>query len=354
MRTALDAATADAAPSIVHALRDLPPRFARVLAVEIGRHADPRFGTEIARAIASDPRPIFVDTLIGLLAHREARIHARTALVALGADAVERLGAALGDAYTRPAVRLHLPRTVSRFATPRAAGLLTRHLLAETDERIAYKMLRGLDRMRTDDPSLPIDGAAMQLVAEQRMARAVTLLAYRVAWDGVDHAGLRTETERPLLLPRLLLDAQCRALECVFRALHILDPDAGYAIVFRSLAATDEHAQAGGREMVEKLLESPLRPVLLLLTDALPPPVQLAGVLDFHEPPGARDLVQAITRTADDPPRMATALRAILPDVIVQLLTDPNPIVRDVARWQLAGVRWPSGATLDEAHDGDA
>jgi AAA family ATP:ADP antiporter len=354
LRAVLESATADSAPTIAHALRDLPPRFARVLAGELSRSPDPRFGTEIARAIAGDPSVLFLDTLIELLAHREARTYARTALVALGAEALERLGAALGDAYTPPAVRLHVPRTISRFATPRAADLLTQHLLAETDGRIIYKILRGLGRMRADDPSLPVDGAAMQMVAEQLLARAVTLLAYRVAWDGLDRAGLRDDGGRVLLLPQLLLDAQRRALEGVFRALHILDPDAGYAIVFRSLAATDAQAQAGGREMLENLLQGPLRPVLLLLTDSLPPPVQLAGVLDFHEPAGARDLVQAVVRTASEPRRMAAALHAILPDLIARLLADPSPVIRDVARYQLAGVRWPTGTSLDEAHDGDA
>jgi AAA family ATP:ADP antiporter len=354
LRAVLESATPDSASTLAHALRDLPPRFARLLAGELSRNPDPRFGTEVARAIASDPSPLFLDTLIELLAHREARVHARTALVALGAEALERLGAALGDAYTPPAVRLHVPRTISRFMTPRAADLLTQHLLAETDGRTTYKTLRGLGRMRADDPSLPIDGAAMQLVAEQLLARAVALLAYRVAWDALDHANLRHDATRPLLLPRLLLDAQRRALEGVFRVLHILEPDAGYAIVSRSLAATDAPSQAGGREMLENLLRGPLRPVLLLLTDSLPPPVQLAGVLDFHEPPGARDLVQAVARLADDPRRMAAALHAIVPEVIVRLLADPSPVIRDVARYQLAGVRWPSGTTLDEVSDGDA
>jgi AAA family ATP:ADP antiporter len=354
LRAVLESATADSAPTIAHALRDLPPRFARMLAGELSRNPDPRFGTEVARAIAADPSPLFLDTLIDLLAHREARMHARSALVALGAEALERLGAVLGDAYTPPVVRLHVPRTISRFATPRAADILTQHLLAETDDRITCKILRGLGRMRVDDPTVPVDGVAMHVVAERQLARAVTLLAYRVAWDAIDLAGLHRDGGRALLLPRLLLDAQRRALEGVFRALHILEPDAGYAIVFRSLAATDVHAQAGGREMLENLLGGPLRPALLLLTDSLPPPVQLAGVLDFHEPPGSRDLVQAVTRTATDPRRIAAALHAVLPEVIAHLLRESNPILRDVARYQLADVRWPSGAALDEVHDGDA
>ena len=71
--------------------------------MSLSRNPDPRFGTEVARAIAGDPS-LFLDTLIELLAHREARTP-RTALVALGAEALERLGSALGDAYTPPAVR---------------------------------------------------------------------------------------------------------------------------------------------------------------------------------------------------------------------------------------------------------
>jgi hypothetical protein len=39
--------------------------------------------------------------------------------------------------------------------------------------------------------------------------------------------------------------------------------------------------------------------------------------------------------------------------VIGRLLADASPVIRDVARYQLAAVRWPSGPTLDEVHDGD-
>src|SRR5262249_52733055 len=92
LRTVLETATAHSAAALGHALGELPPRFARVLAGELGRNRDPRFGTEVARAIAADPSPLFLDTLIELLAHREARTEARTALVALGAEALERLG----------------------------------------------------------------------------------------------------------------------------------------------------------------------------------------------------------------------------------------------------------------------
>ena len=351
LRTVLESATADSAATLASALRDLPPRFARVLAGELSRNPDPRFGTEVARAIAGDPSPPFLDTLIEVLAHREARTHAR----ARGARC--RGARAVGIRARR---RLH----AAGGAAPRAADDQPLHDAARGRHADPAPPRRNRRPHHLQDPPRARPDAHRRSVAANRRRgdtgrRRAAPRARRhparvsVAWEALEQAGLRHDTTRALLLPRLLLDAERRALEGVFRALHILEPDAGYAIVSRGLAATDTQAQAGGREMLENLLRGTLRPVLLLLTDSLPPPVQLAGVLDFHEPPGARDLVQAVVRTSEDPRRMAAALHAILPDMIARLLADPSPVIREVARYQLAVFRWPSGTSLDEVHDGD-
>src|SRR5690606_27272380 len=98
-----------------------------------------------------------IPVLIRLLARREARQAARDALIALGEEAFDRLAAALEDRTLAPAIRRHLPRTLSRFHGPRALEVLLHALEREQDERVAYKILRGLGRMRMNAPELPID-----------------------------------------------------------------------------------------------------------------------------------------------------------------------------------------------------
>jgi AAA family ATP:ADP antiporter len=321
--------TPDACPTLARALVDLPTPLARPLARELGCNAEPGFGVSVARALAAEPNAIFLETLIELLADRDARTHARPALVALGDTALDRLEHALRDPETPPDVRLHVPRTISRFASPRAAAILARHLLREDDHRVRYKILRGLGRMRADDPTLPVPVEALHEASEAFLTRAAGLLAYRVAWDVLVTEGV-VPAERDLL-PAVLENKERRALEGVFRVLHVLEPGAEYALVSRGLAAGDPHARAGGREILENVMRGPLRPALLAMTDALAPAARLTALLETYDLAHARELLDAGDRRSG---------RVVLAHALVtRLCDDPNELLREIARHELADLR---------------
>lgn len=343
LRAALADVGPDACPILASALRDLPARFALVLANELTRHPDPRFAAEVAKALGADPSLVFLETLIELLPRREARQAARDALVALGDPALDRLSALLDDPSAPPAVRLHVPRSVSRFMTPRAAAVLIARLGPETDSRVTHKILRGLGRMRSDAPELPVDREALLAVASSLLTRAITMLAHRVALDVLRAAELVDATAMPLL-PALLEEKERRAIEAVFRVLHVVDPSAGYAIAFRGLAA-DGAARASGRELLENVLEGPLRRAILAMTDTLPPADRLAAALVFHEPRGADTLV-ALAGAREL--RIGPAERDVLRDVCERLLADPSDVLHAVAARELAGLDL-AGPTLARA-----
>ena len=319
--------TPDAAATLAGALVDLPAPLALPLAHELSSNPDPAVGVAVARALAAEPNPVFLETLVALLAERDARPHARAALVALGVTALERLERALEDPATPRVVRLHVPRTISQFPSARAADILVRGLLREDDLRVRYKILRGLGRLRADDPSLPVGAEALRGEAERYLERAATLLAYRVAWETLAGAGA-VPPDRDLL-PDLLEDKERRALESVFRVLHILEPNAEYALVYRGLAASDPRARAGGREILENVLRGTLRPALLAMTDTQAPAARLARLLEDYEHPDARALL-----AADDAhrPDLAHAL-------LGRLASDPNEVLREIAHHELAAVR---------------
>jgi AAA family ATP:ADP antiporter len=297
---------------------------------ELSCGTDPAFSVGVARALATEPNPIFVETLLELLTEREARTYARPALVALGDVALDRLERALDDPETPPGIRLHVPRTISRFATARAADILVQRLLREDDPQVRYKILRGLGRMRADDPNLPVEENALRRAAETFLERAATMLQYRVAWDALVAAGGVSSARD--LLPALLENKERRALEGVFRVLHILEPNAEYGLVHRGLAAGDPRARAGGREILENVLDGPLRPALLAMTDALPPAARLAALLQSYALPDA-ELALALVEEDDRRADRALALLARTRD-------DPNGLLRDIAQHELAGVSW--------------
>jgi hypothetical protein len=340
LHQALTDVTLDACPILASGLRDLPPRLAGRLASELSWNADPRFGAEVAKAIAADPSPVFIDTLLELLVSRDARPHARDALVRLGTAALDRMAAALDDSATAAPIRLHLPRTISRFASPRAADILVRRLGRETDARVSYKILRGLGRMRTDDPSLPIDDEALATVSEELLRRGIAMLTYRVAWDVLARGGLHAPDDRVPVLPALLDETMQRMIEVVFRVLHAMDPAAGYEIAGRGLASTDPAARSSGRELTENLLQGAFRTAIVAMTDALPPPARLAAAIEFHEPEGAADV---LALAGEDAPERAR-LEALLATVRAGLLADPDLVLRTIAMHQLDGATWPAEA----------
>jgi hypothetical protein len=156
------------------------------------------------------------------------------------------------------------------------------------------------------------------------------MLQYRVAWDALVAAGAASGTRD--LLPALLENKERRALEGVFRVLHILEPDAEYGLVHRGLAAGDPRARAGGREILENVLEGPLRPALLAMTDALPPAARLAALLKSYALPDA-ELARMLLENDDRRVDRALALLARMSD-------DPNGLLQDIAEHELAAVTW--------------
>ena len=81
-----------------------------------------------------------------MLAARGVRPDARDALEELGTAAIEALRAALGDASTPHKVRVHIPRTLSRFAVPRVVEILLEQQSREQDGLVRFKIIRALDQ----------------------------------------------------------------------------------------------------------------------------------------------------------------------------------------------------------------
>ena len=287
-----------------------------------------------ARAGLSEPRREQIPFLITLLGRREARPIARAALVALGEPALRSLAAALRSNDTPEPVRRHLPRTLSRFANPAAAELLV-EALAHADARVRYKALRGLGRMRADDPSLPVPSEPLLALATRSLERAVTMLYYRVA----DAAWSELEGPAPSLglLGPLLEEKEQRALERVFRALHVVEPEHEYAAIFQGLRRGGAYG-AGSREVLQHLVEGRLRAGLLAMVDAAPTRERLRAASAFFAPSGARRLTELLDGDVD-PSRRDEEQRKEIADLGRAALgaarRDHDPILAEVADREL-------------------
>lgn len=215
---------------------------------------------EVLRAMARSADPAYLPVLLPLLGDRRILAEARAAVIAAARGDETPIERWLVDTTLPPAVRRHIPRTLSTFGTDRAAMALGTQLAREEDEAVAFKILRGLGRLRADRPSVPVDGPLLLRLATREIDRAAELLAYRVALDG-------TGTE---LLPLLLGDLEQRALERAFRLVGIVRPQQGLEDVWRGFQSSSASARDAALEVVDAL-PLPVRSRLHALLQSKPP-----------------------------------------------------------------------------------
>jgi ATP:ADP antiporter, AAA family len=321
--------------AVASTLGELPAALLLPVVRALLEGATPEIRRTVARSLAAEPDPARMPLLTDLLAAPECRAFARAGLHALGEPALDHLARTLEDGTAPPAVRRHLPRTISRFGSPRAAEILVGRLSHEQDGRVAYKILRALGRMRMDDPTLPVDHAVLLTVAEETLRRLLELLAYRVAHELVQARWPDAPPDRDDLLGRLLIEKERRALERVFRILQILEPGEDFAGIFEALDAETPAMRATGREIIGHVLEGRFRDALLALTDSLPAADRLRGAASELDLPVAEQVVAAwrTSRKAD----AGTVVAALRP-VLERMQADRSVILSTVARHGLAGL----------------
>ena len=264
-----------------------PARDARVAAARALRHlgtgayrplrrllADPdpavrRAALKAASGVA-DPR--LVPVLLALLADPAARTRAGTALVAVGADAATPLAAALGDSSTSRPVRLLIPRLLRRIPQPIAYQCLREHV-QHPDSHVRLRVLAGLARLRRV-LSLREPLAFVQVNVARELGEAYRNLS---AW-----ALARTAYPSVLLDEEFLLRWR-RAIRRVLRLLELrYDPDAMQLVRER---LPDPGRRANALEMLDTLLEAPLRPLVMPLVDDVPEAQRLKRARDLAGPP---------------------------------------------------------------------
>lgn len=227
---------------------------------------EPEVKRAAAAAIAACGAQRGVDALIAMLEVRAVRLAARDALVQLGDVARERLVVAQDDLSLDRRIRLHIPRTLSRFPPEQVAPELLARYLLELDSAIRHKLLRGLGRIRARAPHLRFDDALVGRALEHALRRAFELVVWRRALERGAQTSPERRTEGHELLLGLLTDESSVTLEHIFRLLDLRHPDDSLDRIHRAIIGGDRAAQAGGLELIEHLVEPPLRAGVLALS----------------------------------------------------------------------------------------
>ena len=283
--------------ALVEAIERQPaPVFERVL-LQLAQSRDERLAVHVARAMARVKSAAFLPTLVGWLSVREVREAAREALCEHGEQALAALDEALFDPRTPPRVREHIPRTISLFPPQQAVAVLQRHLAAERDGRVRFKILRGLGRIATDHPEVALDDALVRELAARTVEAAIEVLRFRVGLEkGAEQLPARA-TPAHRLLVMLLRDKEAHRIERFFRLLQLRFRGEDVRSIHRGLWNADRRVRAASRELLENLLEEPLRGTLVALVDDLPPKERLARI-PGHQPPRHDDYQDLLAQMA--------------------------------------------------------
>jgi ATP:ADP antiporter, AAA family len=267
----LGSPTPEARRVLARALRQQPVPAFEPLLLQLADSADEAVQVEVAHAMGALRSERFLPALLSMLGSHEARAAARAAFLTYEADGLRFLDEALGDGDLPHEVRRHVPRTISRFPPEDAAPILQRHLVREEDGMVRYKILRGLGRVAADHPEVDLDPKVLREAAERTLEAAFRL----VHWRGVLLRGVAEDPRRGTpgqeLLATLLRDKQVHATERLFRLLGLLHRREDFEKIYRGFRSAEPKVRAGSRELLENLLEPPLRDAVLALMDGGPP-----------------------------------------------------------------------------------
>lgn len=288
MEAALDglrSSTAEADAALARAIRRQPsPAFVEAL-LSLAENPSPSVKALAAEAMGAVKSPRFLRALLSMLAVRDARDAARDAFLEHGDEALRFLDEALADLSLPRDVRRHVPRTLSRFPPAAAAPVLLRHLLPEPHGMVRFRIIRGLGRIATDNPDVPLDRAVLKEATARTLAAAFRL----VHWRSVLERGAREEPRRATaghgLLAALLRDKEVHAVERLFRLLGLQYRGEDFRVMHRGLRDDDAKVRSNSRELLENLLDTPLREAVIALVDDTPAEDRLARAGAYYPAP---------------------------------------------------------------------
>ncbi len=178
----------------------------------------------------------------------------------------------------------------------------------EADGLVRFKILSALGRLATDHPALSLDNNQLQRGLE-RTIRSVYQL---IEWRSTLLQGAREDPKKGTrghdLLVTLLQDKEAHAVERIFRLLGLRHRSQDFLRIHRTLDRRSAKLRASSRELLENLLEPPLREAVLALVEDLPLEEKLSRGAAHYQPE-----------------------RRSYDDVLDSLLDEPSDTVRSLA-----------------------
>ena len=274
--------------------------------------ADEEGVTHLARAVTVLRSPKLIDLCIQRIGRRSGRDAIRDALVAIGPPALDALEALLNDPSADRRLRLHAPRTISRFGNQRAADILVRRLLQETSGMIRYKVLRALGQLVARQ-NVKVDRRQIDPEAEKNLEEYMRLLSFRVALLAGTAPRAEEHDAPSAVLDGLIFDKMGQSMERAFRLLQIAHKRENIESVHNAARSEDKTLRANAGEFLDVLLfrhdQQRLRRLLRIVVDDARDVDRVRWARE--EVPGLPETrVEVLTRLLDDKDEVLVALAA--------------------------------------------
>jgi AAA family ATP:ADP antiporter len=293
--------------------------------IELIASDDDAVRLETLRAMEGSPDPRYLAHLLPLLGNSDLRAAARSAVVAIGPEALVALDEALRDPSTSRKVRRRIPHTIILFDSQDAADILLEHLDREREGGVRLKIVRALGRLQATQPSIVLDDALLRGQLRGSLLRVIQLLQWRAALE----SNGTPDTADAELLRVALQDKERAALERAFGLMGLRHPEENFNLVWRGVTSDNAGLQAAGREVLEATLPGSFREAVL-------------AIIDNGESPARRARIAAAALGATVKPLSHE-------EAVREMMQDQSEVIRGIAAHHTAELGL--GTMLDTAQE---
>lgn len=252
--------------------------------LELARSVEPDVRIAAIRALGEIRSPASISGLIDCLEDDASRRAVREELLRFGDAAFDALVAALADGAVPARVRAEVPRVIASFARDDRAPILLARLPEEEDGLVRYRIIRALEAMVSRDPTLALDRGILARAIDDHVSRAYRYLDRRLVLSAGAERDVSRKTPGHEILIRSLQDKERNAESRLFRLLALAHPNASFGDIASAIRSRDEKRRASAIELIENVLEPPLRGAVVGLVDGISDRDRLAAAGPYHRP----------------------------------------------------------------------
>jgi AAA family ATP:ADP antiporter len=291
----------------------------------------------------------FIPILITHLKNKYIRKYARESLAEYGEDIIDILAEHLENTEKNRKERLAIPKVLALIGSQKSVNLLTNNL-GQKDLHLRFEIVKALNTLRVKFQGLKFDKQSIKskILEEIKHYNRTLTLWIRQSTESESTETLipsNTDPEQGVRARKLLVVALeeklDRNLERIFRLLGLHYPPKDMYDAYLGIKSDKSHLKANAIEFLDNILDPKLKRILIPIVDTsrvdilADSPLEISG----FEVPNEFDSIHLILQSHDNWLKSCTLfLVAELNynkslDIISKLVDDPDPLVRETAKY---------------------